>query len=108
MFDIFKGGALNHVEADDEQVCVWVGQPEGFLLRQTQVLLPVDSWQEWTVLQKRIYKSYVNQNNCLYRKDPGWKYWKIDIFSNLRAQVLKHLLTRSVPYLDLFYLEILI
>ena len=30
MFDIFKGGALNHVEADDEQVCVWVGQPEGF------------------------------------------------------------------------------
>ena len=43
MFDIFKGGALNHVEADNEQVSVWVGQPEGFLLRQTQVLLPVDS-----------------------------------------------------------------
>ena len=30
MFDIFKGGALNHVEADDEQVGVRVGQPEGF------------------------------------------------------------------------------
>ena len=41
MFDIFKGGALNHVEADDEQVSVWVGQPEDFFYGKLR--LPVDS-----------------------------------------------------------------
>ena len=63
MFDIFKGGALNHVEADDEQVSVWVGQPEDFFTANSGYRLIHN--KNGLLCRKGTYKSYMSNQTIV-------------------------------------------